>query len=171
MTAAGLLPLPISPADCTRLILTPTLALLPPRMDTPEARVMLLAIALQESRLAHRRQIRGPARGLWQFERAGGVRGVLEHRASRGHARSLCTVRACAPTAPAVYQQIEHDDILAAGFARLLLWTDPDPLPRMGDDDGAWALYASTWRPGRPHPQTWPGLYRQALSTIKDEQP
>ena len=39
------------------------LSLLPPRMDTPLARRYVLAIALQESRFEHRRQIGGPARG------------------------------------------------------------------------------------------------------------
>ena len=38
-------------------ILDPALALLPPSMDTVRARMMLLAIGLQESRFEHRRQI------------------------------------------------------------------------------------------------------------------
>ncbi|OMG90710.1 hypothetical protein [Achromobacter xylosoxidans] len=42
--------------------INPTLALLPAAMDTPAARVMLLAIGLQESRFVRRRQIGGPAR-------------------------------------------------------------------------------------------------------------
>ena len=58
---------------------------------------MLLAIGLQESRLTHRRQIGGPARGLWQFERGGGVAGVLRHAASRDHALSVCDARRVAP--------------------------------------------------------------------------
>ena len=32
------------------------------RFDTPEARAMLYAIAMQESRVLHRRQVGGPAR-------------------------------------------------------------------------------------------------------------
>src|SRR5690606_35531315 len=57
----------------------PAYALLPSRMDSDRATVMLLAIGLQESRFEHRRQIKGPARGFWQFERGGGVRGVMTH--------------------------------------------------------------------------------------------
>ena len=38
----------------------PALALLPAAMNTPQARCMLLAIGLQESRFVHRRQIGGP---------------------------------------------------------------------------------------------------------------
>lgn len=41
--------------------IAPALALLPARMSSPSAEVMLLAIGLQESNLTHRRQIGGPA--------------------------------------------------------------------------------------------------------------
>ena len=40
------------------------------RVQSPEAEVLLLAIATQESALRHRTQVGGPARGHWQFERA-----------------------------------------------------------------------------------------------------
>lgn len=127
--------------------LTPALALLPERLRSREAQALLLAIGLQESLLIHRRQIRGPARGLLQFE-LGGVRGVLEHRASRDLARTLCAARDVQPTPEAVYAALEHDDILAMAIGRLLLWTDPRPLPAIGQAAEAWALYLRTWRPG-----------------------
>lgn len=57
--------------------------LLPGVAFTPEAKVMLLAIGLQESRFEHRRQIKGPARGFWQFEAGGGTAGVLRQRSPR----------------------------------------------------------------------------------------
>lgn len=122
-------------------------ALLPARMTSPRAEAMLLAIGLQESLLIHRRQLGGPARGLWQFE-AAGVRGVLQHPASREHADALCAARGVEPTTAAVYAAIGRDDILAAAIARLLLWTDPSPLPEIDDHESAWALYLRTWRPG-----------------------
>ena len=83
------LPFPISPQDALTQIVRPALAMLPARMSSPQAAVQMLAQALQESRLKHRRQIRGPARGLWQFE-TGGIAGVLRHSASKVHARSVC---------------------------------------------------------------------------------
>jgi hypothetical protein len=144
----------------------PALAFLPFKMDTPEASVMLLAIGLQESRFVHRRQIGGPARGFWQFERGGGVRGVLTHPASRDHAYRICGSRGVEPVAAAVYPALEQDDVLAAGFARLLLWTDANRLPAIGDVQGGWNLYARTWRPGKPHPQTWPALHAQAVAVV-----
>lgn len=149
-----------------RASLSPALALLPSAMSSPHAQRLLLAIGLQESRFQHRRQIGGPARGFWQFEQRGGVRGVLTHAASRDEARMLCVARDVAPSSATVYATLETDDVLAAGFARLLLWTDPWPLPLPGDIDGAWALYLRTWRPGKPHPQTWPALYARASAAL-----
>ena len=149
----------------------PALALLPAVMNTPPARCMLLAIGLQESRFVHRRQIGGPARGFWQFEKGsrssrGGVWGVYLHAASKDHLAALCEARSVACDPDAIYAALEYDDVLAAGVARLLLWTDPGKLPCIGDADAAWALYLRTWRPGKPHPQTWPDLYRQAVAEV-----
>ena len=146
--------------------IAPALALLPARRSSPQAEIMLLAIGLQESNLTHRRQIGGPARGLWQFERGGGVAGVLRHAASRDYALLACDIRGVQPVADQVYQQLEHDDVLAAAFARLLLWTDPHALPAEHDPEGAWQLYLRTWRPGKPHPATWAALYEQALAEV-----
>ena len=152
--------------EIRKLAIAPALALLPARMSGAAGEVMLLAIGLQESRFAHRRQIGGPARGFWQFEQGGGVRGVLRHTAAAGHAQVLCEARNVAATESAVYAALEHDDVLAAGFARLLLWTDAAPLPALGESGGAWTLYARTWRPGKPHPETWEGLYSLALAEV-----
>lgn len=146
--------------------IAPALALLPARMSSREAEIMLLAIGLQESRFQHRRQIGGPARGFWQFEQGGGVRGVLRHSASREHALSVCRVRNVIATEGAVYAALEHDDVLAAAFARLLLWTDPKALPALGDEQAAWDLYLRTWRPGKPHRHTWGALYAKALEAV-----
>jgi hypothetical protein len=63
----------------------------------------------------------------------------------------------------AVWAALERDDVLAAAFARLLLWTDACPLPALGDWAGGWDYYLRTWRPGKPKPDKWPGLYRQAV--------
>ncbi|AZS78599.1 hypothetical protein ELS24_09180 [Achromobacter spanius] len=146
--------------------ITPALALLPAKMDTPVARVMLLAIGLQESRFVYRRQIGGPARGFWQFEKGGGGRGVLLHTSTREHAQTVCKARSVPATADVVYEVLDKDDVLAAAFARLLLWSDPKALPSIGDVDAAWALYQRTWRPGKPHPKAWPDLYRQAVAEV-----
>ncbi|WP_348995638.1 hypothetical protein ABFG95_06750 [Achromobacter sp. HNDS-1] len=152
--------------------ITPALTLLPAAMDTQAARAMLLAIGLQESRFTHRQQIGGPARGFWQFEKGtrvsrGGVWGVFLHAASKGHLTALCKARSVACDPDSIYAALEYNDVLAAGVARLLLWTDPNALPAVGDSDAAWSLYLRTWRPGKPKPDSWPDLYRQAVAQVR----
>ena len=156
--------------------IAPALALLPARMSSREAEIMLLAIGLQESRFEHRRQLvgspprpTGPAKSFWQAELGGGmVTGLLRYHDDRVRdlAVGLCAVRGVDPSPRALWDAIERDDVLAAGLARLLLWTDPGRLPRLGDADGAWQLYVRTWRPGKPHRSTWDDLYGQALAEV-----
>lgn len=156
----------MTPATVNDSILTPMFAGLLPGFDSAAARVLLLAIGLQESRFEHRRQIGGPARGLWQFERGGGVHGVLNHGSSSHYAAAVCAERGVEPLARDVYEALERDDQLAAAFARLLLWTDPKPLPPIGDAEEAWQCYVRNWRPGKPHRKTWDSLYAQAVEAI-----
>jgi hypothetical protein len=150
----------------------PALELLPRAMRGDRARLMLLAIGLQESRFEYRRQIKGPARGFWQFELGteasrGGVWGVYLHSRTSLHMNELCASRGVRFTPAYVYQAIENDDILAAGIARLLLWTDLAVLPTAADTDEAWRLYLRTWRPGKPHPHTWPALFARAAAAVQ----
>lgn len=152
----------------------PALALLPSRLDTDGARIMLRAICLQESAGVHRYQVlsggrKGPARGLWQFELGsklwkGGVWGVFLHPASRFWLSELCRARGCEFDPRAIWEQLERDDVLAAGVARLLLFTDPRPLPLPGMQEDAWDCYQRNWRPGKPHPDRWPANYRRACA-------
>lgn len=136
--------------------INPALLLLPAKMDTPEARIMLLAIGLQESRFEHRRQLvgnpprpMGPAKSFWQAEQGGGmVHGVRLHASTRAATAQLYQARGVPARDAAIWDAIEHDDVLAAGLARLLLWSDPGRLPAVGDEQGAWNLYLRTWRPG-----------------------
>ena len=139
----------------------PALADLPPKFYTPEALQLQLAIGLQESKLKDRWQVlnggrKGPARGLWQFEQGGGVKGVLKHAATATLAAEACARHGVPATPAAVWAALENNDVLAATFARLLMWTDPKPLPAPNDTEGGWAYYERNWRPGKPHPATWP---------------
>ena len=148
--------------------IAPALALLPPKMATPQAWHMMLAIGLQESGLCDRCQIleggaRGPAHGLWQFEQGGGVRGVLLHPFTRDLAADVCRRHGVPATAADVWAAIETDDVLAATFARLLLWATPFAMPERDGQAQGWAIYAvHAWRPGRPHPERWPANWARA---------
>lgn len=140
-------------------------ALLPERMDTPAARALVIAICLQESRFAYRRQIGGPARGFPQFE-SSGVYGVLKHSASRPHAEAA--LEALAYTPEQCYDAIADNDVLALVMARLLLWTHPAALPSRGDTEYAWDYYVACWRPGKPHRNTWDSLYGRAWEIVTE---
>jgi hypothetical protein len=156
--------------------IVPALTLLGKNMDSPSARVMLLAIGLQESKFEHRYQVtnqpgvKGPARGFWQFEK-GGVRGVWKHHTSAEMLRLLCRERECPMDPAAIWQQIETDDVLAAGVARLLLWTDAFPLPTPAQSDIAWQYYLRNWRPGKPHFKTWADCHARAVEEVFPPQP
>lgn len=136
---------PLKPNDA----ITAAFNLLPVKMAGKEARLMLLAIQLQEDPQQLRRQMGdGPARGLWQFERGGGVKGVLTHQSSKTEAVRISKLRQIIPEPTDVWVSLEGDDVLAAVFARLLLWTDPAKLPAIGEVRQAFDLYLRTWRPG-----------------------
>ncbi len=146
--------------------ITPGLLLLPARMDGRGARLMLLAIGLQESRFQYRRQIKGPARGFWQFEKNGGVRGVLTHATTKAAAIGVCRERSVGPNESAVHAALEKDDLLACAFARLLLYSDPRPLPAPGEVANSWDCYLRNWRPGKPHRGSWDELYMHAREAL-----
>lgn len=137
-------------------------SVLPGKFASPQATVLLTAIGLQESRFEHRQQIGGPARSFWQFEKGGGIAGVLQHRASRLHAHAVCVLRGIEATPTAVYAAMLTDDLLGCAFARLLLYTDPAPLPEIGQVVTSWEYYLRLWRPGRPHRGSWNELYATA---------
>ena len=146
-----------------------TMKLLPAAMNTPQAKAMLIAIGLQESRFTSRRQLGdGPARGFWQFERGGGTHGVLTHKATAQMAANICRQRGVPATAMDVWTAFETDDVLACCFARLLLYTAPWPLPGPDEHEEGWRQYEWCWRPGHPHRETWDELYTQAWQMVNE---
>ena len=136
-------------------------ALLPPKLDTQAGWAMLFAIGMQESRLDARRQIGGPARSFWQFE-LGGIRGVLQHRASQPIIHAVLDRLDYDHDPQTSYAAIEHNDVLAFAYARCLLWTLPGALPERDNPEGGWQQYTDAWRPGKPHRETWDTYFRTA---------
>lgn len=128
--------------------------------DSVDARRFLLAIAMQESGLAHRRQVAadgsesGPAASFWQFEQGGGCKGVLYHPAVGEKMRAACEANNVQATPQGLWEAMRYNDIIAATAARLLVYTLPHGLPATAGE--GWAQYMAAWRPGRPHPDTWP---------------
>lgn len=156
-------------------IINKALNLLGNKYKGQEARLLLLAIGYQESAFKYRRQIKGPARGFWQFERGGGVVGVLRHKSSKTKAAKLLekfglgklNVSNWRLLSSRVHDAFEREkyDVLAAAFARLLLWTDPRPLPTTKEE--AWEYYLRNWRPGKPHPERWDASWEFALKEME----
>lgn len=149
-----------------RAVLIPGLALLPEKMRTTPAQIQLLAIGLQESRLIHQKQIGGPAVGLFQFESGGGIKGVLTHDLSKALAVRTCNMLGILPIRQDVYAALQKGgpsmDVLDVVFARLLLYTDPYPLSSIKTHEDAWDYYLRTWRPGKPHRDTWDAFHTLA---------
>ena len=130
------------------------------------AKVLLLAIAGQESAWTERVQSgNGPAHGFWQFERAGGVRGVLRMAV----AKAVCARAGIPANETNVWRTMAtpSGDNLAVAFARLLLWSDPKPLPAIGDEQAAYDYYVRNWRPGKPSRERWSVVYPQAVAAVK----
>lgn len=158
----------MNPFTFVDVALTPGLSLLPSEMDTPAARAMVLAIALQESDLRHRRQLAGgPARGFLGFEPVGCL-GVLTHPRTRIEAAKVCRELLVPAKPDIVCAAMEWNDVLAVAFGRLYLWSSPLPLP---EDEHSyelgWKLYVSTWRPGKPRPERWAGNFGVGFDLVQ----
>src|SRR5690606_34386235 len=135
--------------------------LLGPKFLVPGIDRLMLAIAYQESGFEARKQYgNGPAKGFWQFEENGGVRGVLMHHSTAIIAQELSLKLIGSNNRKDVYWALQENDLLAACFARLLLYTDPHPIPT--DMEGAWQYYLRTWRPGKPHRERWDENWEKA---------
>lgn len=124
------------------------LALLPAKMDSLDASILLYATSRQENPQRLAKQVGGPAVGDYQFEAGGGVKGVMTHASVCDITRSVCAQRKVAFDQSAIYQALKTDPILAAALARLLYYTDPKQMPYAGDELAHWQLYLRTWRPG-----------------------
>lgn len=131
------------------------------------ARLMLMAIAGQESAWVHRLQITGPARSFWQFERGGGVAGVLSHPSTKAKIAAVCDELEIPCDVGTVYEAMAWNDILGACMARLLLFTDPAALPEVGKVQEGWQMYLRNWRPGMPHPEVWPARYGTSQGLVE----
>lgn len=127
-------------------------------------RLEVMTIAGQEGNWQFRRQIGGPARSFFQFERGGGVHGLFTVTAVK--LKAVCDALDIPYEESSVFEAMAWNDTLACCMARLLLWTDPKPLPDVGDERGAWLYYVNLWRPGMPRPETWPARYATSLQLV-----
>lgn len=154
-------------ADINDRILTPALALLPAAMDSLSRRRLLLTIGEQETDFATTVQYgNGPAHSYWQDEEMGGIRGVLDHPHTHALAVELCTRFGVAPDHHSVWLAFASPDfsVMAAAWAALLLLCDPAPLPT--NCTAGLYCYLRNWRPGKPHPASWPAYWNAASAAL-----
>ena len=151
----------MSPRNFLVRAIEPGLALVPGYMVSDAARVLLMAIAGQESNLSARAQVDGSALGYWQFEHIG-VAGVMS--GAPWVIASVCETLDVATTS--VWAALQWNDALACVVARLCLWLDVAPLPVIGDASGAWDYYVRNWRPGKPAPDRWGASYATAVAAV-----
>lgn len=135
------------------------LALLPEPLRTIDAKVQLYATSVQENPTRAPRQLIkkdgklqpiGPAAGDYQFEKTGGIRGLVNFKSARLQQMlsEVCKARKVAVNVDALFDAIQVDPVLAAALARLLYFTDAAVLPKAGAEQYAWGVYLRTWRPG-----------------------
>lgn len=155
---------------------------------TSESAVLLGAICLQESGGRNVVQAHGPAQGYPQFE-AGGIGAVLSNSATARRARRAIErsgilgesemsgeisggpdggypAESLGRVVSVVRTKFLNFPALQISLARLMLWANPNPLPALGDCNGAWKYYDSTWRPGKPRPTDWPANYAASLHVL-----
>ena len=161
------------------------MSLLPGQMNSREAVAMMLAIGLHESAFKARVQGRmrplktlddlgpqaGPARGYWQFERAGGTAEILESPDTKDIAVPICKMFLVDPNRQAVHTMLGFNDVLAAVFARLLLWRDSRPMPTPLQYNEGYSIYLRNWRPNpdaaAAHRKDWPQNFNTAWNVVK----
>jgi hypothetical protein len=164
----------MTPAFMLAAVINPGLKFLVPIIGavpeySPAARVMLLAIAGQESAFKERRQILdggrfGAANSYWMQEASGGVAAVLRHPKAGPWARTICAALDIPSDQATVWAAMAWNDHLAVAMARLNLWMIPAALPALGDEKAAYAMYVRQWAPGKPDETRWSPNYQAALA-------
>jgi len=166
----------MTPEILNSTIFPAAFSLLPAGMDSVQARAMLLAIGLQESKLRYRAQLVGgavnwwesrnpPAHGWFQFERPA-IGLLLKHAATKLLLERVLTDLEYPADDSILHQALRDNDLLAVCFARALLRTVPESLPEQREQQRGWEQYLWAWRPGKPHPETWAENWSKAWETI-----
>ena len=157
----------MNPSACLSTVIVPTLTEM--NRDSPEARLILLAISIQESALTHLEQVGGPARSFWQ-EEPNGIKAVIQNQVVNRILFDYCQRHGISFDEPDIYAAVatEPGQPLACVVARCLLLADPHPLPAIGNEEAAWNCYEWNWRPGKPDRSRWTDSYQAAMAAIKE---
>ena len=142
---------------------------------TDAARAMLYAAGLQESNLSARFQAtpassalrKGAGRGLWQM-RIDDVSRLLTTNSTKERSEAISNKYVGSVHPHAVWATLEYNDVLAAIFARLMLWPDPAalPAPAAVNERAALDYYIRCWRPNSPREKDWTVNWRATVEMI-----
>ena len=132
----------LSPSDLKDEVISPTLDAM--GMDSRSAVSLLMGTAAHESRLGHfLKQVRGPARGIFQMEPATHDdiwRNYLDRRPPL-----MVRVEQFLAPAPSRTQQLSTNLVYATAMARIHYWRVPEPLPAWDDIDALARYYKKYW--------------------------
>lgn len=140
-----------------------------------EAACLSLGIKHQESGLGVVRDqgdpnVIGPATGMWQFEKNGGVWEILNSRKTGTIAAELCARVGVRPEPDPVWRLFATaaGDELACAFARMLIWVDPAAPPpvALSSEQVAYDYYLRRWRPGAKRRDAWRQSWRDAVEQV-----
>lgn len=164
-----LLSLPTNYTELNNKVIKPVMLELPAKMSSDSVTLQMMVTAKQESGLNARWQTgNGIARGLWQMEQPT-VNLVMINKNSAGYLRTFIEQKLKMPmySTSIIYDALDKDDFMACAMARLLYWDDPNPMPKVGDLNGAWQYYLRIWRPGAPDFTRWQSAYAEAMRYFK----
>lgn len=156
---------PLTPAQYLGIV-SATYAKFGPKYSAPEAQLMCVATALQETRLQTRVQTNGPARGFTQTQE-NSIADVKNNPASKVLFCKWCDILGIPYDPTRIYGRLTSRDDVDAAMFRLRLWCEPKPIPAIGDMTGAWLAYCDVQRPGKPDLSRWEQVYPQALATLQ----
>lgn len=163
----------MTPEDFYRVILVPAADFarsIHAPLDTPEARVAMMATAGYESNWTDRAQ--QPSRialGFW-MNQENAVR-LLQQSPFGRDLGNACRALAIPFPGPAlIHAASEWNDAIAYFIARGLAWCDPHPLAAIGDEEGAWQGYLRAQNPDVRNRARWSRVY-QAAASVNEGKP
>ena len=148
------------------LVHSAAMALLPAHLTCAESKAMLIAIAMQSSQFSFRRELMGHDRSFWALGAQTHIKVVAEHELTRGPIAAVCDALCYDTSVFSAYMAVEHNDILACAYARLLLSLVPGKLPSRDQPQLGWDQYLAVWRPSHPRPEPWPVHFRRAWDAV-----
>ena len=93
----------------------------------------------------------------------------MMHPKTLKHAVDLCGYLGVGFSKWEIHRAIEGNDLLMAGFSRLLLLPDPKPLPGLYQVEEAWDYYLRNWRPGKPHKDSWGNIWAMVQALYPED--